>query len=152
MRRAAAAAAVVLIAGCGGGSGPAPQPKPRPAPHASAGEAVIRAWTKSVYHGEYEKAARLFAKRAIIQQGVSFVLTSRAQAIAFNRSLPCRAKVTGIEREPHGVLLASFDLFPGRDGRCPEGGSARVRFMIRRGKIETWHQLPEAPPAPGQTT
>ncbi|MEA2672128.1 MAG: hypothetical protein QOG45_2348, partial [Chloroflexota bacterium] len=35
---------------------------------------------------------------------------------------------------------------------CPDGGTASVRFFIRGGKIETWHQLPEQPQAPGQTT
>lgn len=150
MRRALlVTVAVVALAGCGGGdASPAPEPGP---PRPPAGAAVIRAWTEATYDGHYERAGALFAPRAIVQQGVSFVLVTRAQAVEFSRSLPCRAKVTGIEREPHGVLLATFDLFPGRHGECPNGGTARVRFMIRAGKIETWRQLPEAPKAPGQS-
>jgi hypothetical protein len=155
VRRVAALLLIgVAAAGCGGGGGsdPAPKPSPNPNPHAAAsGEAVIRAWTKAVYDGDYGRAADLFAHRAIVQQGVTFVLTSRARAVAFNRSLPCRARVTGIEREPHGLLLASFELLPGRAGGCPDGGSARVRFMIRGGRIETWRQLPQAPGAPSQS-
>ena len=153
MRRAVLVAFTVLLAGCGGGSDSARKTVPNlNDARGPSGESVIRAWTEAVYDGRYGKAADLFARRAIIQQGVTFVLTSRARALAFNRSLPCRAKVRTIEREPHGVLLATFDLFPGRAGACPDGGSARVRFMVRAGKIETWHQLPDAPSAPSQST
>jgi hypothetical protein len=148
--RRALLALTLALAGCGG-SAPGPAPKPPPEGHAR-GEAVIRTWTKAVYDGDYERAGAQFAPDAIVQQGGSIVLRTRAEAVAFSRSLPCRAKVTGIEREPHGVLLASFDLFPGRGGRCPDGGTARVRFLVRHGKIETWRQLPEAPQAPGQST
>jgi hypothetical protein len=80
------------------------------------------------------------------------VLTTHIKALAFNLSLPCRAKVTGVKQEPRGVLLASFKLFPGRGGLCAKGGTARVRFFIRHGKIETWRQLPEAPTPQGQST
>ena len=145
--------ASACVAGCGGGDPAPPDPGPKPSPRPDArGAAVIRAWANAVYEGDYERAGSLFAADAIVQQGRSTILRSRAQAVAFSRSLPCRAKVTRIEREPNGVLLASFRLFPGRAGGCPSGGSARVRFMIRRGKIETWRQLPQAPQAPGQST
>lgn len=152
MRRAATLLAVAAaIAGCGGSGTPGDKAIPN-LNDTPSGESVVRAWTTAVYEGDYDRAADLFAPRAMIQQGITFVLTSRARALAFNRSLPCRAKVRTIERERHGVLLATFDLFPGRGGACPDGGSARVRFMIRAGKIETWHQLPDAPRAPSQST
>ena len=151
MRRLLLVALLALI-GCGGGdAAPAPDPRPSPAPNAR-GAAVIRAWTKAIYEGDYERAGSLFAPRAIVQQAETTVLRTRADAVAFSRSLPCRAKVKRIEREPNGVLLASFELFPGRAGACRGGGSARVRFMIRGGRIETWRQLPEAPQPPGQST
>jgi hypothetical protein len=158
MRRAAlvlAVLAVVVASGCGGSdggsttaAGPSPPPKP---PAALSGQAVIRGWTKATYDGDYDRAARFFANDAVVQQADTIILRTHEDAVAFGRSLPCRAKVTGIEREPKGVLLASFDLFPGRGGTCPGGGSARVRFFIRRGKIESWRQLPDAPTPPGQS-
>jgi hypothetical protein len=156
--RAALVAVLVglAIGGCGGsddsktGAGN-PPPKPAPSP-AAADAAVIRGWTRATYAGNYERAGSYFAPGAIVQQAETFVLGTHQDAVSFSRSLPCRAKVTGIERESRGVLLASFDLFPGRDGRCPKGGSARVRFGIHHGLIEAWHQLPEAPAPEGQST
>jgi hypothetical protein len=117
-----------------------------------AGEAVIRGWTRAVYAGDYRRAGSFFARRAIVQQSVTIVLATPRDAVAFSRSLPCRAKVTSILHEPHGVLLASFDLFPGLDGRCQGGGTARVRFFVRDGRIEVWRQLPDAPAPPSQST
>jgi hypothetical protein len=143
-----------LIAGCGGGSvdvdsSPAP---PKPVVEKTSGDAVIRGWTEAMYNGDYDKAARYFARDAVVQQVETIVLRTHEDAVSFGRSLPCRAKVTSIKPEKNGVLLASFDLFPGVAGTCPDGGSARVRFFIREGKIETWHQLPEQPSPPGQAS
>jgi hypothetical protein len=142
-RATALLVAAVLIGGCGGG-GRAKEPP--------SGESVIRGWTKAEYDGDYDKAARYFAKDAIVQQVETIILRTHEDAVSFGRSLPCRAKVTGIEHEPRGVLLASFDLFPGIHGTCPDGGSARVRFFIRAGQIHAWRQLPDQPKPPGQTT
>jgi hypothetical protein len=86
-----------------------------------------------------------------VQQQKSFVLKTHDEAVFFGRTLPCRAKVTEIKMEPKGTLVATFDLFPGFHGTCPDGGTAKVRFFIRNGKIETWRQLPTAPTAPGQS-
>ena len=133
----------LVLAGCGGGSASAPKP--------NSGEAVIRGWTMALYEGKYERAANYFAPRAIVQQQQSFVLKTHQEAVFFGQTLPCRAKVTGIKTEPKGTLLASFKLFPGFHGTCPDGGTAKVRFFIRNGKIETWRQLPTAPTAPGQS-
>jgi hypothetical protein len=143
------AALAVLVAGCGGAS-----EKPSPPPHRTGllpGESVVRGWTEALYNGQYERAANYFARGAIVQQSETVVLTTHIKALAFNLSLPCRAKVTGVKQEPRGVLLASFKLFPGRGGGCARGGTARVRFFVRHGKIESWRQLPEAPTPPGQS-
>ena len=146
---AALLAAAALIAGCGGGSDD-PKPAPKPGDTAS-GETVIRGWTEAMYRGDFEKAARYFAKDAIVQQVETIYLRTHEDAVAFGRSLPCRAKVTSIEPEPRGVLLASFELFPGIGGTCPDGGNARVRFFIRKGLIESFHQLPDKPKPKGQS-
>lgn len=142
---AVAAALAAALAGCGGGNA-----DPKPAP--PTGEAVIHAWTEAMYRGDYDKAARYFAKDALVQQVETIVLRTHEDAVAFGRSLPCRAKVTSIKAEKNGVLLATFDLFPGVGGTCPDGGNARVRFFIRKGMIETFHQLPDQPTPPGQTS
>jgi hypothetical protein len=138
---AAVALALLTVAGCGGGGGSKPP----------SGEAVIRGWTQAEYDGDYDKAARYFAKDAVVQQVETIFLRTHEDAVSFGRSLPCRAKVTDIKPEKNGVLLASFDLFPGVAGTCPDGGNARVRFFIRRGKIESWRQLPDQPKPPGQS-
>lgn len=148
-RLAGLLAAALLAAGCGSSEKQAPGP-PKP-PSVSSGEAVIRGWTMALYDGKYDKAANYFAPRAIVQQGKSFVLRTHDEAVFFGRTLPCRAKVTDVKAEKKGTLLATFDLFPGFHGTCPEGGTAQVRFFIRSGKIETWRQLRTAPTAPGQS-
>jgi hypothetical protein len=146
--RAVVVALAVLAVGCGS----ADKPKPSPPHVALPGESVVRGWTEALYKGQYERAANYFARGAIVQQSQTVVLTTHIKALAFNLSLPCRAKVTGVKQEPRGVLLASFKLFPGRGGLCARGGTARVRFFIRRGKIESWRQLPQAPTPTGQST
>jgi hypothetical protein len=151
VRRAAAVlVAAALIAGCGGGGSKDAQ-KPAPAPNVADGQAVIRGWTEAIYKSDFEKAARYFAKDAIVQQSETIYLRTHQDAVAFGLSLPCRAKVTSITSEPHGVLLASFKLFPGVGGSCPAGGNARVRFFIRKGLIESFRQLPDKPTPHGES-
>jgi hypothetical protein len=139
-------AAAFLSAGCGGGGFDGPPQR------TAADEAVVRGWTKALFDGRVEKAADYFAPGAIVQQVQTLRLPDHIAAVAFNRSLPCRAKVTAIAREAGGSLLASFRLYPGAGGACPEGGTARVRFRIRAGHIVVWRQLPEAPTPRGQST
>jgi hypothetical protein len=149
---AAIAVAAMLIAGCGGSDTQNHTPgPPKPPPTTASGEQVIRGWTEAMYRGDYDRAARYFATDAIVQQVETIILRTHEDALSFGRSLPCRAKVTDIKHEKNGVLLASFDLFPGVTGTCPDGGSARVRFFIRHGRIEAWRQLPDKPKPPGQS-
>jgi uncharacterized protein YceK len=137
MRAALAiAAAVVVLGGCSGGHA-----KAGPSQKQMADEATVRLWTRALYEGNYERAAGFFAPRAIVQQGGTLVLRSHREAVAFNRSLTCRATVRSISHETGGVLLSTFNLGPGPRGGCSGGGTVRVRFFIRRGLIETWHQL-----------
>ena len=142
MKHAALVFVLLALAGCGGGDDAPKQPS---------GEDVIHGWTEAMYDGDYDEAADFFAKDAIVQQQVTIILRTHEDAVEWGSSLPCRAKVTSIEHEPRGVLLASFDLFPGIGGGCEKGGNARVRFFIRGGHIETWRQLPDAPKPQGQS-
>jgi hypothetical protein len=114
-----------------------------PAAGKSTEERVIRGWVEALNAGEYERAADFFARGAVVEQIVEARLTDRKSAIAFNRGLPCRADLTDVEDEGRSVLGA-FRL---REGRRPgtescKNGEARVRFVIRRGKIREWRQLP----------
>lgn len=104
-------------------------------------EGVIRGWNAAVNRGDYDRAGAYFAQGAIVEQLAEIELDTRADAVAFNRSLPCRADITDIERDEDSTL-AAFDLREGPTGECQEGGSARVRFVIRDGEIEEWRQLP----------
>jgi hypothetical protein len=152
VRRAAGVATAlttVALGGCGGcgGTGHAPAPSgatPKP-DYALAEEAVVRLWSRALYEDEYARAAGFFAPRAIVRQSGTRVLRSRADAIAFNRSLTCRASVLSIRHEREGVLLATFNLGPGPRGGCASGGRVRVRFEIREGLIEAWRQLANVP-------
>jgi hypothetical protein len=142
---ALAAALAIVLGGCEDTKQSKPGP-PKP-DYALADEAVVRLWTKALYDGNYRRAAGFFAPRAIVQQGYTRVLKTRAEAIDFNRSLTCRASVGTIHHEKNRVLLVTFNLAPGPRGGCSGGGTVRVRFFIRRGLIETWHQLPDTPGA-----
>ena len=59
----------------------------------------IRDWSKAVNAERYERAASFFAPGAIVDQGREFRLENRAGAVAFNRSLPCKADVTDVDGE-----------------------------------------------------
>jgi hypothetical protein len=142
-RAAVAAAAALALAGC------SHHAKKPPSQKAIADEATVRLWTRALYDGHYDRAARFFAPGAIVQQYGSRVLRTHREAVAFNRALTCRANVLSIAHDPNGALLATFNLAPGRRGGCMDGGRVRVRFFIRHGLIETWHQLPE-PGGPSQ--
>jgi hypothetical protein len=137
-RLALALAAASALAGCDGGSHPSDAQ-------------VIRSWSSALNRGDYERAASYFAPGAIVQQVQEFRLPGRRAAIAFNRSLPCRADITDIEDEG-GTTLASFRLREGPGGSGPScDGSARVRFRLREGRFREWRQLPDALPPRGQT-
>jgi hypothetical protein len=147
VRRAALALLVTgLLAGCGGsGDGD----HRGPAPRTRSDRAVIAAWLKALNARDYSRAAGFFARGAIVDQGQALRLPDRAAAIEFNRSLPCRGRLTAVKDEGH-TSLGTFALVAGSGGpgaNC--NGSARVRFTIDRGRFKEWRQLPAAPAPPG---
>ena len=138
MKRAVVVVAAALaLAGCNDDHA-----AKRPSQKEMADEATVRLWTRALYDGHYDRAARFFAPGAIVQQNGTRVLQGHREAVVFNRSLSCRASVLSIRHEPKGTVLATFNLGPGRLGGCTGGGRVLVRFFIRRGLIETWRQLP----------
>ena len=108
---------------------------------------VISGWSDAVNAADYERAGSYFAAGAVVEQLVELRLPDQAAAARFSSGLPCRADVTEV-RDEGSSSLASFRLRAGRSGTCAEGGLARVRFVIRGGKIAEWRQLPDPPPAP----
>ena len=149
MRALPAVLLCAFLAGCAGDDTPEPRPAPRE-PTAGA-ERVIRGWVGAVARRDYDRAAGFFARGAVVDQGTPIRLPDRRAAVAFNRSLPCKAKLTRVEPARGGRVLGSFSLSAGRPGTedaCD--GEARVRFTIRRGRFTEWRQLPGAPPAMGQ--
>jgi SnoaL-like protein len=132
--------AACVLPACGGEGGPRPSDAQ-----------VIRAWSRALNQGNYDRAASYFAPGAIVEQAEVFRLPGRRAAIAFNQSLPCRADITDI-RDEGSTTLASFRLREGPGGPGAScDGSARVRFRLQEGRFREWRQLPEAPPPRGQT-
>jgi len=140
---------VALLAGvtaCGGSDGDrADEPGPGP----QGDERVIRGWNDAVNAGDFDRAGDYFERGATVEQQGEIKLNTPDDAEAFSRSLPCRSDVTDVDSED-GSSIAAFRLREGRDGDCAAGGTARVRFVIRDGKIREWRQLPEAPAPEGE--
>lgn len=132
----------LLAAGCNSDE-PADEPaqEPRPAPTAEA--RVVRAWITALNEGDVPRAARYFAKGAIVDQGRPIRLPNSAAARFFNSSLPCRAELTGVENEPGPKALASFTLSEGPGGPCE--GRVQVRVTVKDGLFTEWRQLPQGP-------
>jgi hypothetical protein len=152
-----AAAAVLLaalaLAGCssGGDSGDEPAVAPRaaePAPEAGA----IRGWIAAHNAGDHESAADYFLPGALVEQGRLARLRTHAEAVAFNRALPCRATVTDVEKAAGDTVVAAFKLRPGEGSPESCGGDGvRVRFRFRGRKFLEWRQLPESEEPPDQS-
>jgi hypothetical protein len=139
--------ACLLVAGCGGGHRAAPRKDASPRPVRPGDERVIRGWNAAVNGGDYKRAGAYFAPHAIVSQDYVLRFPSRRAAVEWNSGFPCRADITFIKAEPL-TTLAGFHLRQGPHGGCKGGGSAQVRFTIRRGLIQRWQQLLKPPGAP----
>ena len=127
--------AVVLLAltGCNTSSS-----SDKPDPLHSYDGRVIRGWLLALERQDYEQAAYYFAPNALIDQGRPYRLRTKADAFAFNASLPCRADLVRL-RGGGAHVLATFRLREGPGGTC--SGLERVRYTIREGKFTEWRQL-----------
>jgi hypothetical protein len=136
---------VLALAGCDSSSSEKPDPL-----HSYDGR-VIRGWLLALERQDYEQAAYYFAPNALIDQGRPYRLRTPQQAIGFNASLPCRAKLIRL-RGGGAHVLATFRLRAGPGGEC--SGLVKVRYTIRKGKFTEWHQLPNIRngPAPPQSS
>jgi hypothetical protein len=108
---------------------------------------VIEGWVQTLSKGDIEGAAGYFALPSVVENGTPPVtLRSRADTFAFNRSLPCGAKLVGAR--PLGrFIAATFRLTERPGGACGPGAGqlARTAFVIRGGKIVQWRRLPNLP-------
>jgi hypothetical protein len=142
---AAALLSIPALAGCGSGGEDSTATAGLPPGHASV--LVIDEWVKTLSRGDVSGAADLFALPSVVENGTSPVsLRSRSDAILFNRSLPCGAKL--VRARPKGPLIAAtFRLTerPGGDCGSGVGELARTAFLIRDGKIVEWRRLPNPP-------
>lgn len=140
--------AIVALALAAGGCSASSEEEKKPTPRND--EQVIRGWNDATNAGDFRKAGAFFAPGAIVEQVAEVRLRGAKEAAAFSASLPCRAELSDLKRDGRSVV-AAFNLSKGRRGGCAEGGGARVRFVIRDGKIREWRQLPEPAQPRGET-
>jgi hypothetical protein len=114
--------------------------------------AVIRAWADTLRRGDVNKATSYFNVPAIVANGTPpILLDTRREVKAFNRTLPCGARLLRtfvFDR----YVTAEFRLTerPGK-GRCGEGTGqrARVTIVVLEGKIVEWRRVSTRPQSSG---
>ncbi|MGH3114074.1 MAG: nuclear transport factor 2 family protein [Gaiellaceae bacterium] len=124
-------ASVVALVACSGGEPPGP-------------EEVVRAWSRALNSGDNGAAADLFAIGARIEQsGLELTVRTRADALAWNRSLPCSGRIVEIETSGEDAT-ATFLLGNRGTSRCDApGGRVAAVFRVQEGKIVLFRQLPD---------
>jgi hypothetical protein len=149
-------AAVLALSACGGDDGSSTAEEPQ-LEGPSEDVEVIRSWAEALTESDTEAAAEFFAIPSVAENGISYEIETKKDALSFNESLPCGATLeeTSVEGE---FITATFELTdrPGL-GPCPgSGNSAQTSFVIEDGAIVEWHRvaLPELPGdgSSGQTT
>jgi hypothetical protein len=133
---------------------PPPATTQRPVSHGEA--AVIRGWADTLRGGHIARAARYFALPSQVANGTPLLpISTLKQAEAFNKALPCGAKVVALERSSDGYVVATFRLTerPG-PGSCGSGtgASAFVAFRTRHGHIVQWIRVPDPATPPSTVT
>ena len=112
--------------------------------------AVVRAWSKALRSGDVAGASALWAVPSKVQNGTPVLtLSSRAEVLIFNGSLPCGSSVTSAGAA-QGFTITTFRLTDRKGGDCDAaaGASARSAIRVRDGKIVEWYRLPDDPDAP----
>ncbi len=128
MRPLAILFGVLALSACGGHTAKSPQD-------------VVRAWSTALDRNDNEQAARLFADGAHIVQNSEEILSTHADAVRWNASLPCGGKITHLERHGKHEVLVVFDLRERPQHRCDgTGQQAAAIFEVENGLIVLWHQ------------
>ena len=140
-----------LLPGCGGATGRAAHAAPRAGD--PAGVAVIRRWADTLRRGDVAGAAALFALPSRFVNGsgsgaIAVRLSTRAEAVAANATLPCGAVLLATHRDGRYInALFRLTARPGVGGTACGGGgtTARTDFLIRGGKIAAWLRAADQP-------
>jgi hypothetical protein len=133
---------VVALSGCGSSGKDSDTTIPGGANPDTVG--VIKRWADELRAGDVSAASERFAIPSVVQNGTPALrLTDRGEVEAFNRSLPCGAKLT--EAFSSGKFtIATFELTerPGL-GECGNGvgETAKTAFVIRNGLITQWRRV-----------
>ena len=136
---ALAAGALIALGGCGSDDDDA-------VPGGADPDAVevIRHWADELRSGDVLAASKRFSVPSVVQNGTpALQLLDRSEVEAFNRSLPCGAKLT--EATSSGrFTVATFELTerPG-PGECGNGvgETAKTAFVIHNGLITEWRRV-----------
>jgi hypothetical protein len=115
---------------------------------------VIKDWSDELRAGDVLAASKRFAVPSVVQNGTPpLALTDRRGVEAFNRSLPCGAKLTEAERSGR-FTIATFELTerPG-PGECGDGvgETAKTAFVIHNGLITEWRRVVDTGTPPTST-
>lgn len=121
----------IVLSACSGGEEP-------PSP-----EDVVRAWSRALNAGDNGAAADLFAQGAQIEQAsLRLTVRTRADALAWNRSLPCSGRIVELVTTGDDAT-ATFVLGNRGTSACDApGGRVTATFRVRDGKIVLFRQLP----------
>jgi hypothetical protein len=143
---AAAIAASVVLGACGSSHERSATSVPGGADPAAT--KVVRAWADALRRGNVEAAADLFAlpSRVQVVPGTPFQLVvERADALAFNLTLPCGGRLVKATRR--GDYVNALFLLSDRPGsKCDApGATARAALLVRDGKIAVWRRLGAEP-------
>ena len=117
---------------------------------------VIRGWADALRAGHVEQAARFFAVPTTVLDGTNpqRTLPDRRAVRAFNRGLPCGARLVATTRGEGAFVLATFRLTERRGprpGPCGAGVGhlADAALLVKHGHIVSWLRQPD--PAPSDT-
>jgi hypothetical protein len=138
-----------------------PQPKPPKAtkrkPVTKAERRIVRGWSDALRGGHVRAAARYFSIPSLVSNNTpgAVALVTADDVKAFNRALPCGAKLVRMRRGTDHFVVGVFRLTerPGA-GSCGTGTGemAAVAFLIRDDHITQWVRADqEIDPAPSPT-
>jgi hypothetical protein len=142
-------ALALIAAGCGGGDQSTTTSAQTPAAEPEVADAdpddveVISGWVDALRAGDTERAAGYFAIPSTAENGPLLTeIESKQDALAFNESLPCGAKLISARSEGD-FTTATFRLTerPGGDCGTGTGAKASTSFEIEGAKIVEWRRV-----------